>query len=569
MSLSRPAKWRRSPESSGRVRRRPSWRSRASVGVSVALAVALAGLLSLIGVPSYAAPVQATIDPSTVRASMEYLVSTYHISDAEALRRLQLQLDSARLDAKLTAEQPDTYGGMWLDQDHGGVLNVAMTSPSAARPYLDRLADKHTTTVAVAHSLASLTASQNRIAQRVSAGADAIYLPQVDVVNNRVVLLERSWVRQAKLDGTWDAVSLRSKASQKALAGGKPAARANTSAAGGSGAADDSTSTSSDPAARLRQVSTEVGAADAAAATEDVPVVRQTMQQPHQLYTPYVDWGYCHPLYCSPGYGGMRGGLRLDVQRDDGSWGGCTSGFNVRTTGSTWGGWAWVLTAGHCVVGKTNQHHIQHNGYDVLLQHGVERNAYPYDYAALPFVDGNTATTWLESQVNHNLVMTYCRNGGWDSDASTPCGDQATSNNTPIRGIHSYDEVQRSGIGWVVCASGSASSTANYPDSWPSGNNDGYLVGTRCGVITGVDGGFQTDICARPGDSGGSLFSQIDNTAYGILEGSMESRSGACYAGEKNNYASISVILWDINSGYQSIQYNYNTTMNLILSSNG
>ena len=43
----------------------------------------------------------------------------------------------------------------------------------------------------------------------------------------------------------------------------------------------------------------------------------------------------------------MRGGIRLDVPRNDGTVGGCTTGFNL-TVGVRD---AYVLTAGHCVVG--------------------------------------------------------------------------------------------------------------------------------------------------------------------------------------------------------------------------
>ena len=218
------------------------------------------------------------------------------------------------------------------------------------------------------------------------------------------------------------------------------------------------------------------------------------------------------------------------------------------------------------MAGKTNQVHTQHNGYNVFLQHGVEFNSYPYDYAVVPYVDGNASSTWLESQSKHNLVMTYCRNGGWDSDADTPCGQQATSTNTSITGYHSLNQIL---AGWIVCATGTASHTDNYPASWTSGANSGYLVGTRCGRVLSTDVGINTDICARAGDSGGPLFSQIDHTAYGILEGSQQARSGACYAGELNNYSPISTILYDINYGHQNLLFNFNTSMAIITSASG
>jgi len=548
------------PPPTGRPRSRP-------VLAAVLAAVVVAGL-GVTGGPSYAGPAleRSVLDPAAVAASIDYLTTTFKVSRAEALRRLDLQNDAQKLDGLLRRQQPGAYGGMWLDQDNGGVLVLQSTDSAATDPYVRRLADRrHVRTVHVARSLATLTAARDRLAKAVGAGPDAIYLPAIDETGNRVVLWDRTWVAEEKRDGTWDADSLSGKAWQTTLAGKAPRPAAATSSR------IEVASTAS-VAQRGAAVVAETRVAADAVAAEGSLVVEQTLSRPHPMYTPYVDWGFCHPLYCSPGYGGMRGGLRLDVKRDNGSWGGCTSGFNVRSGGHIWNGWAWVITAGHCVVGKTNQTHIQHNGYDVLQAHGVERNSYPYDYTVLPYVDGNVSTSWLESQANHNLVMTYCRNGGQDSDSATPCGQQATSNNTPIRGTHSLDEIT---TGWIVCATGTGSSTVNYADAHPSGvppdveRNAGYLVGTRCGKVTGKDVGINTDICARDGDSGGPLFSQLDFTAYGILEGSLQSRSGSCYAGEQNNYSPIVTILDDINYGYQDLLRNFGTTMGVILSSNG
>src|SRR6185436_3690450 len=40
---------------------------------------------------------------------------------------------------------------------------------------------------------------------------------------------------------------------------------------------------------------------------------------------------------------------------------------------------------------------------------------------------------------------------------------------------------------------------------------------TRCGEITALpDGGIQTNICARRGDSGSPLFNQVTRAAFGI-----------------------------------------------------
>jgi streptogrisin C len=160
-------------------------------------------------------------------------------------------------------------------------------------------------------------------------------------------------------------------------------------------------------------------------------------------------------------------------------------------------------------------------------------------------VNDAASTKWLEGQTGRNRVLKYCRNGGLDSDADTPCGVQATSADEYITGTRKLAEIK---AGWVVCATGTASSAVNYPDSVDSGAGAGYLVGTRCGRVLSTDVGINTDLCARPGDSGGPLFSQADHTALGILIGNQQSRSGPCQAGELNNYAPIETIITDLSA---------------------
>ncbi|HEX6469749.1 MAG TPA: hypothetical protein VF069_11690 [Streptosporangiaceae bacterium] len=93
-----------------------------------------------------------------------------------------------------------------------------------------------------------------------------------------------------------------------------------------------------------------------------------------------------------------------------------------------------------------------------------------------------------------------------------------------------------------VCSSG-----VNYQDSYDAGAGADYLPGTRCGRVTSTDVGINTDICARDGDSGGPLFSELDSAAYGILEGNTGLK-GPCVAGELNNNTPISTIMDDINN---------------------
>ncbi|WP_233620700.1 trypsin-like serine protease [Amycolatopsis sp. WAC 01416] len=460
-----------------------------AVAVSVlAAATALSGPASAGTVQSF----HTTLDPASVRESVRYLVENYQVDEQEAIRRLELQTDGVKLDELLRRDRGAEYGGMWLDQEKGQLV-VAMTEPAAAEPYLRAMpARSDVRTQRVQHSLQQLTAAKERVAAKVGAGPEAVYLPAVSESENRVVLWERGWVAQEK--------------------------------------------------AAMRAVAAEVDTARTAAAAESGMVVSRVLANPNALSTPNVDLGFCHPLYCT-GYGPMRGGIRLDMKRDNGTWGGCTSGFNLRSTGGGFPGKGWVLTAGHCMRTKTNNTPTQHNGNDVLQQHGIEKSSYPYDYAALPYVNDAAATNWLEGQTGRNRVLKYCRNGGMDSNGDTPCGAQATSVDEYITGAHKLADIK---AGWVVCASGTASSAVNYPDSVDSGAGAGYLVGTRCGRVLSTDVGINTDLCARPGDSGGPLFSQADHAALGILVGNQQSRSGPCQAGELNNYAPIETITTDL-----------------------
>ncbi|MFI0798782.1 streptogrisin C [Amycolatopsis lurida] len=460
-----------------------------------ALAVSVLAAATALGSPASADTVRSfhtSLDPASVRESMRYLVENYGVSEQEALRRLELQTDSLKLDELLRRDRGTEYGGMWLDQDKGQLV-VAMTKPSAAEPYLRAMPVRSAVrTQQVQHSLQQLTAAKERVAAKVGAGPEAVYLPSVSESENRVVLWEREWVAQEK--------------------------------------------------AAKRTASAETNSAGQATAAESGMVVSRVLKNPNALSTANVDLGFCHPLYCT-NYGPMRGGIRLDMKRDNGTWGGCTSGFNLRSTGGGFSGKGWVLTAGHCMRTKTNNTPTQHNGNDVLQQHGIEKSSYPYDYAALPYVNDAAATQWLEGQTGRNRVLKYCRNGGMDSNGDTPCGAQATSVDEYITSARKLADIK---AGYVVCASGTASSAVNYPDSVDSGAGAGYLVGTRCGRVLSTDVGINTDLCARPGDSGGPLFSQADHAALGILVGNQQSRSGPCQAGELNNYAPIETITTDL-----------------------
>ncbi len=437
--------------------------------------------------PEPPAPPVDLLVPATVRESTEYLVASFQVDQQEALRRLELQRTAAKLDAALRVEAADEYAGMWMDQQAGGLLMIATTDPTATQARLTGVHDSaHVRTTQVQHTLAQLTATRDALIAQLGTGAVVPHLPTISAAENRVVVWERSWAE-----------------------GWSPGA---------------------DPLATL-----DPAAADQVVARAAPPADTTSHGSPNGVPGGAVDPGFCHPHHCT-GHGPMRGGMRLNGQRDNGTWGGCTAGFNVRSTGGDFPGAAWVLTAGHCVVGKTNNVPLQHNGTPVVEQHGVESNSYPYDYALLPYVDPAAATTWLDGQAEHNLVLKHC-----PGDPAV-CGDRTTSADQPITGVTPLDSVV---VNSVVCASGSASSAATYPDVTDSGAGAGFLSGTRCGLVTSTDVGINTDLCSRAGDSGGPLFDQVNQSALGILEGNLQSRTGPCAAGEVNNYSPLSTILQD------------------------
>jgi streptogrisin C len=465
-------------------------RKRAQLAIVGAVAAIVSG--SLIVAPGSAQAVSPPIDRAQVSGSVAYLRGAYGISEQEALRRLRLQQTAQTLERTLVANTPKSYGGLWIDQQHGGTLVVATTSPTEAAAYVGNLPDRsHISVTRVGRSLAELRSSRDRLAVALGDGPGSVWLPRVDERSNQVVVWRRDWLAAASPQ----ALTVQSAKVQ-------------------------------------RSVAAEGGTA----------VVKQ-LARPNPLFTPNVDVGYCHPLYCS-GYGPMLGGIRLDIQRDDGTWGGCTSGFNVRAQGGSFADVPFVLTGGHCVVGGRHQHAdvAYHNGTPLLNEEsGLELNDFPYDFALMSWIDPATRQTWLDNSSTRNTVLAFCRNGGLDTDWDTPCDD----GNIPMTGTQSFGDVHS---GYIVCASGAGAGDITYPDSWDSGSGAGYRPGARCGRVTTTDVAINTDICARAGDSGGPLFSEIDNVGLGILEGNTQDRSGPCQLGEENNYVALSTIFDYVNS---------------------
>lgn len=255
----------------------------------------------------------------------------------------------------------------------------------------------------------------------------------------------------------------------------------------------------------------------------------------------------CDPRYCAQAP--MRGGIRLDVPRDDGTVGGCTVGFNIRSQVRKW----YVLTAGHCVVGGRHQHVDQtwHQFLGPKVPVSVEstspvlaENAYPNDYAIMPYQPGALERWQYPDLPGRSLVNYWCV-------ADNP--NCTTSRDVPITGYVPYSAIQ---TGWVVCATGSGYTPKTGEVYVDSGAGAGYLPGTRCGEIDGKSaGGIDVRICARPGDSGGPLFTESDGKALGILSDG-DPGSGPCTnANEHNHYAPVSTILARVNASWGGPSY--------------
>ncbi|MEU4712558.1 trypsin-like serine protease [Micromonospora purpureochromogenes] len=253
----------------------------------------------------------------------------------------------------------------------------------------------------------------------------------------------------------------------------------------------------------------------------------------------------CDPRYCAQAP--MRGGIRLDVPRDNGTVGGCTSGFNLRARSGRY----YVLTAGHCVVSTTHTHldRTWHQYLGPKVPVGVEstspvlaENGLPYDYAVIPYQD-RAIDRWA-----------YPRRGGGDQASlvnyfcvtDNPACATKGSRDVKITGYTPYSAVQP---GWVVCATGSAYTPKAGEVYVDSGAGAGYVPGTRCGTVTSKTlGRIDVRICARAGDSGGPLFTESDGKALGILDDGDDNEGACTDPNEQNNYTPVSTILDRVNS---------------------
>lgn len=469
-----------------------------SVGLIVALTV---GLPTQAGAePASEASASPTADKTgTARESVDYLIARYGVTEAEAMRRLSLQLRSATMIEQVRAATGGALLDAWLDHTAGGKLTFLTNEPDKTRQALGGGFDPANMQIRHSrHTAAQLQAAALRVSGRLQGLTGAQV--DTDLRNGKVVVRYRG---------------------------------------------DDAVSRAADV---RRMVG---GPAESGVAVEVDSQVSAVGEQ-----------RACGNLACDTP---MRSGVRLNVRRNNGSWGTCTSGFNVRGSNGLY----YMLTAGHCVYSTTNapgtvRQFVFSNGLPVAWEHtnGVasdptsvaDANYYEApdnggkqyrDWSLLPYQTSgaNWAGYWLANRTKRNLVQTTCV-----APSPQPCANGTYS----ITGLATHAQIT---AGSVVCATGTGTATA-YPAIAP------YTPGTRCGeIITkymndyydenlpgGTDGqgyGLKVNICSRSGDSGGPLFSQLDGKAYGILSGGVPRAGLPCdtTAAENGVYSPVSEIL--------------------------
>jgi streptogrisin C len=436
------------------------------------------------------------LDASQVAGSIAYLENTYGVSQSEALRRLKLQAEAGQIDQQLQQNLGDSYGGVWLDQVNGGVLRVAATDTGDVSSALKKLPDAaHIKVSRVTRTLRQLTALQSTLNGQVSLADGAV---AIDVTTNQVVVYQRS--------------------------GGAAIGRAShtmKSYVQAQGAPKN-------PDSRLK----------ALAASHPGVVLRQMVVGVNRSALATDPPSSCSPQNCPPP---LRGGMRLDIKRTtantdsdnlDPMWGQCTTGFILYNASTRQ---YYALTAGHCLVGsdKTGVTHAYNDagteiGYEVP-DYVNSAASYPTDYGLLTVPN---YTYWFGG-APRNDVDIYCT-----AVESTGC----TSASMPITGYASYSG---SHVGDVVCATGSGNNEPNHGGY----KSSGATPGTRCGEVTGANGGFVTNICSRKGDSGGPLFSEVTGQAYGVLNDGTAG-SGNCPSGntEWSQYSPVDKILSALNA---------------------
>jgi streptogrisin C len=416
----------------------------------------LLGLAALLVPGGRSAPAKAEAAvPAQVRESVGYLAATYHVSTADALRRLRLSAAEDGLGRKLSAALPREYAGARMDQRDGGVLVVAATRPDHARRVVSGLEDhEEIRVVPAAYSLRDLTRVRDRVAARTSKTGYA----QVDEVTNHVDV----W--------TADRAGV-----TRALAG--------------------------------------------LGADRDAVVVRTA---PKEISTA------CAFYDCDPP---MRGGILVTLStKDKDVLDYCSAAFNVEDDD----GDLFTSTAGHCITLLKNQNPrfiLSSGNNNVIGDIASTRSVYAndrgprLDYA---FVRVTQTDEWFPAGHSKNALLFQC---SVQANPPQPCDTANNALTYAITGTKNYDAM---GVGEVVCMAGASPMQA------------AVKPGVRCGEITAKpDGGIQTNICAKRGDSGSPLFNQTTHQAYGIENSVASADTGPCLppAEQQTFYTPISAAL--------------------------
>jgi streptogrisin C len=440
--------------------------------------------------PVVAAP-NSTLTPSERQAlnhvglSVNYLMTHYGVSTKEALRRMRLQEDSDRLAKQLVDSSPDTYAGMWIDQAHGGILMVGSTRPTDLRSAIARFPDRnHVKTYQTSRSFADLQALKGSIDTELHTNSYSSIQAGIDAVHNTVTVTLPAEI---------------------------PSTAANTTSA------------------IVQRYHGAVSVRRAPKNADDKVGYSRTLNSAKAV-SPDSAEDDCNPVTCAPN---MRGGLRLDIQRDDGTYGGCTNGYNIYDDDT---GKPYILTAGHCVMESNHSHvdHPIHNGINVATEQqsgGFESDGFPLDFALMPF-DSDNESYWLDQFPSeryqiHEQCVTVNANG--------PC----VNHELDVSLIDPYGTGSGHPVGTVVCATGSSSTSSEGPSGW--------VNGTRCGEITSLSGGvYTTNICSRKGDSGGPMFQELTTgtaSGFGVLHDGTDTNSSTCGSSEWSEYVPLFTIL--------------------------
>jgi streptogrisin C len=369
---------------------------------------------------------------SQIRQSVDLIRGRFHVSQAEAMRRLELQRDASALAGQLTKQLPGVYTGMSIDQQHGGILVISGTDPalvtSAVRNFSQR-AYVRVQTVAYSQRQLDQTAS---LLQKPYDLRSVVVWANPD--NDHVVVSAGPGIQR----------QVRSAAARlgvnPAMVQYQPYPKATDTAC---------TIVSCDPPMRGgTQLQMYTGAADTAKSPVDLS------NQPAQWF---ID---------SSGQKALRF---------------CTAGFNVR--GSD--GFAYVLTAGHCKLPRDLSAKSPYPAYTAsetdqwvgVMPGSWASNVFPTDGALLPYIDGAHAGYWLPNGQGHNLVYA-AQCGTTQTGSSCP-----NSTSFPITKVYTVSQISP---GWAVCTTGAG--TQHTSCGFIQGHYQGGLASQVC-IKMGDSGG--------------------------------------------------------------------------------